>query len=101
MMGLIVLLLWFWYWYRHTPPTGSKESPRTNKNERSVLVFLCVAAIFSALLRGFLGVGIPISFHQTEIFIAEAVTTAMTGFCIGVVGYGILRTRNRPLTPEP
>lgn len=100
-LGLIVLLIWFWHWYRHTPPTGLQVTSRPRNNERSVLAFVCIAAILSAFLRGFLGVGIPINSRQIEIFLAEVATTTITTFWLGVVGYGILRTHHRPRTLGP
>lgn len=93
--GLIALLIWSWHWYRHTAPIRSQKTEHANGDESKILIALCVATAVAALLRGFLGDGIPSTQHQVEILLADIASTAITVFWIGVVAYGVLRAQRR------
>lgn len=93
--GLVVLLVWFWHWYRHTAPIRTLRIERPGKGDRAVLAIFCIAAAGAALLRGFLGVNMPITPHECEVLLAEAVTTAVTVLWIEIVVYGLLRAQKR------
>lgn len=93
--GLVVLLVWIWHWYRHTAPIRSLRMERPGKDDRVVLAVLCIAAAGAALLRGFLGFNMPITPHECEVLLAEAVTTAVTVFWVEIVVYGLLRAQKR------
>jgi hypothetical protein len=93
--GLLVLLIWFRHWYTHTQPRCSLTTERPRKDERAVFPVLCAVAVAAAVLRGVLGVRMPINPHQCEVFLAEAVITSITVFWVEVVVYGLLRAQTR------
>ena len=91
--GLLALLIWWWIWYRRTTPIRSQMSANPGENERLILAGLSFVTLAVAVLRGFLGVGLPADQHQFEILLAEIASTAITVFWIGVVAYGIVRAQ--------
>lgn len=94
-VGIAVLLLWLWHWYRNANPNHSEGDERPRENERAILAVMCFVALVVALLRGVLGVGIPVNLRGSEALLAEAVTTAITVFWVEVVAYGMLRAQSR------
>jgi hypothetical protein len=96
-IGGVVLLLWLRNWYRTTAPTQPDEARNAAKNQRAMLIVVCIVALAAAALRGFaileFGTTLPVSIDK---FAFEcAVITAIDAFWLGVVVYGVLRTRVR------
>lgn len=94
--GLIVLAVWILNWQRRTEPFETPSSDLLISNGKRVLVILCTASIAAAILRGFVGVGIPANRHQGEAFLAEVVISAITFLWCGIVAYGMLRSQSHP-----
>ena len=97
LVGLVVLAFWIRHWYRHTPPLDSQPIERHRKNESALLAALCLVAIFAALLRGLLGIGLPTNLHQSEGLLAEIVITAITVFWLEVLAYGVFRAQRHSI----
>jgi hypothetical protein len=92
--GLVALAAWILNWHRHTEPVETQYFDPPVRNAGTVLVVLCIASIVAAILRGFLGAGIPANRHQSEVFLAEVVISAITFLWSGTVAYGMLMSRS-------
>jgi membrane-bound metal-dependent hydrolase YbcI (DUF457 family) len=96
-IGGLVLLLWLRNWYRTTAPTHPDTARDSGKNQRATFFVVCIVALASGALRGFtileFGTTPPVNIDK---FAFEcAVITAIDAFWLGVVVYGVLRTRVR------
>ncbi|MGA2570634.1 MAG: DUF4184 family protein [Terracidiphilus sp.] len=94
-VGLMALLLWLFHWYRTTVPCNMVGRKDAEENGHPLLAFMCLAAVFAGLLRGFFGVGIPTNMHGCEALLADSATAAITVLWLEIVAYGIVRKKNR------
>jgi hypothetical protein len=91
-LGTIVVLIWIVRQLSGAPIyPRSVEAERVH--ERRDLMFVSAVALTGGALRAFVGLRPPNGTHRIEVFIAEAVITAITLFWIQSVIFGFLRDR--------
>jgi hypothetical protein len=87
-VGILVLALWWMQWLRNTPPI-SLRAERRGSRRRALLAILAIA-FAAALIRAWIGAGIPSNRRTAAIFIVEAVISGTTILWVEVVAYGAL-----------
>jgi hypothetical protein len=92
-LGTIVLLIWIVLQLSNAPIYPRTVEKSRVQQERRDLVFVSVVALTGGALRGLVGLRPPNAAHRFEVFIAEAVITAITLFWIQSVIFGFLRDR--------
>lgn len=88
-LGLLALGLWWMQWSRHAPQLKAEfqeQGPATKG--RAVLGAAIAIAMGGALLRAWIGAGVPSGRRSAALFIVEVVITSITVFWIEVVAYG-------------
>jgi len=95
--GAVVLLFWVRYWFRTTPPTQPLTASHSGKSPRAALLVVCMLSLAAAAFRAFqvLRFGADLNFGTIKTAIECAIITAIDAFWVGVVVYGILRSRAR------
>ena len=91
-VGILIFVLWWMRWLRNAGEIDACAEAGSTDQSRAVLGIALVVALGGALLRAFLGVGIPDGPRSLSLFLAEAVVTSITVFWIEVIVYGIART---------
>jgi hypothetical protein len=82
--GCIVLFIWIKRWYDRTPP-GDRPLPQ----QRTVTALVVVSiAVIGAILRAFIGVGIPTTRHAFGNFLIDFVVTSITFFWLQLLLLG-------------
>jgi hypothetical protein len=90
--GMIVLLIWI-VRQLSSAPIYPRIVGSARVYERKDLMFVCAVALTGGALRAYLGLRPVDGTHRIEVFIAEAVITAITLFWIQSVIFGFLRDR--------
>ena len=90
LLGLVILAIWFWRWYRATKPIAPPATePFTPRQRLTVMVVVPMLAICVAIVRAFLGVGVPASRWSAMYFAAEVGISTVTFFALGIVACGV------------
>jgi hypothetical protein len=91
LLGIIALLIWVMRWYKETTPDNR---PIPTQNTR-MAVILIVVATFGAIVRAFVGVGMPTSTRTAEAFIADCGITAITLVWLQLFMIGVMISRRK------
>jgi hypothetical protein len=95
-VGSAALLIWLLNWYRRTTPEQRLSvRPSSLAMKRGLLIFLTLITLSGALIRAFVGVGIPNSPRMAETFVGDAVVTAITLIWLQLLAYGIICSRQQ------
>jgi len=90
-VGSAFLLIWLLHWHRTTTP--SQRPPVRQFSlalKRVLLAFPTFIAFIGAMIRAFVGVGTPNSPRMVEVFLGEAIITAVTLIWLQLLAYGII-----------
>jgi hypothetical protein len=94
--GSAVLLIWFVHWYRTTiPDQRVLVGTSSLATRRGLIAFLTLIALFGALIRALVGVGVPNNPRMAGTFVGEAVVTTITLIWLQLLAYGIVWSRQR------
>jgi len=92
--GSAVLLIWLMHWFRITTPNKQLPVRQFSTGEkRWLVVFLSLFALSGALIRAFVGTGIPRSSRTFEIFLVNAAVTALALIWMQLLAIGIVWSR--------
>jgi hypothetical protein len=92
LFGMLVLLIWVVRWYRKTTPDNQPIPAQRIK----LAVTLIVVALVGAMVRAYVGVGMPTNTRATQAFIAECGITAITLVWFQLVVMGVIISRREP-----
>lgn len=91
--GGTILLIWLTHWYRITTPSKQVRVGQLSLEEkRWFVILLPLITLFGALVRAFVGVGIPKGSRSVETFVVDAVVAAVALIWIQLLVIGIARS---------
>jgi hypothetical protein len=100
LFGIAVVAIWILHWYRRAKPGEQwKAMPFRTAELRPIIMAVPGFAICAAFVRALIGIGIPTGAGSLLEFVIEAVISAITFFCVGLLACGVL-LRKRAATPE-
>jgi hypothetical protein len=101
LIGLVAVALWIRHWYRTTKPAEAFSPDRFTPAQRRIIILLVPAlALCCAILRAFLGVGVPTGIRNLFQFAGEFGIASISFFCIGILLCGVAFRRNFIAHPQ-
>jgi hypothetical protein len=95
-VGIAVLLIWFLHWRSTTVP-NQQLLPRAFSwaTKKRIFTFLIFIAFSGALIRAFVGVGMPHNPRMAETFVGATAITAITLVWLQLLIFGIVCSRQQ------
>ena len=97
LVGCVLLFIWIKRWYERTPPDNR---PEPQQRTATALAVISIAQ-FGAILRAFVGVGIPTTRHAFVDFLIDFVVTSITFFWLQLLILGAASSRRAPDYRDP
>jgi hypothetical protein len=77
-LGIGALTAWLLHWYRTAPISNPPSGPQLSTTRKiAAIASVLGLAVIAGLCRGFATTGIPASRHSFQVFVGEAVVTAL------------------------